>query len=257
MWSIDGAESAQPGRGHLGQARLELMFGYNCAMACAMSAIGPETKALAANAPSSKPRQGRSLASFERMLEATKALMLERGNDEFTLQEVSERGNVSIGSIYLRFESKDRLIHAVIAAELEVVIAGERVMLDKVLAKSGSLSEFLPLYIESYSAFLAANASMLRTIMQRAAIDPAVSGPGKETARRSASMSIEAILLFAKEIMGANPAEKADAMFQVIFATIARQFGLGATLESKDAKVWQVTKKELAKMALAYLHYDG
>ncbi len=221
-----------------------------------MSMIGPETAALGNNAPSSKPRQGRSLASFQRMLDATKALMLERGSEDFTLQDVSERGNVSIGSIYLRFESKDRLIHAVIAQELEAVLAGEKAMLDMVLARSKDLSDFLPLYIDSYSSFLETNAPLLRTIMQRASVDQAVSGPGRETARQSAAMSTEAILSFRSEIGGADPAKKAEAIFLIIFATLARQFGLGATTESGDPEVWKVTKHELAKMALAYLRFE-
>ncbi len=222
-----------------------------------MSISAPETDALAASALSRKPRQGRSLASYERMLEATKLLMLECGSEDFTLQDVSDRGAVSIGSIYLRFESKDRLLHAVIAQELNAVITGERAMLDEVLAKSSSLAEFLPLYISRYSAFLAENSPLLRAIMQRASLDPAVSGPGKETARRSATMSLDAIMHFRDEIGGADPAGKVHAVFQIVFATIARQYGLGATPESGDEGVWQVMQKELAKMALAYLRFDG
>lgn len=221
-----------------------------------MSTSGTQTRALAAGALSRKPRQGRSLASFERMLEATKALMLERGSEDFTLQDVSERGNVSIGSIYLRFESKDRLLHAVIAQELDQIIAGERAMIDEVLASSKSLAQFLPLYIDRYSGFLAENATLLRTVMQRAAIDPAVSGPGRETAQRSARMSLDAIMTFRDEIGGGNPEIKVQAVFQIIFATIARQYGLGATAESGDEKVWALMKPELSRMALAYLLFD-
>lgn len=222
-----------------------------------MSTARTQTQALAAGALSRKPRQGRSLASFERMLEATKSLMLERGGEEFTLQDVSERGNVSIGSIYLRFESKDRLLHAVIAQELDAIISGERELIDSVLADSTGLARFLELYIDRYSTFLAQNAPLLRTIMQRAAIDPAVSGPGKETARRSAAMSIEAMMRFSDEFGGNNPRDKAQVAFQIVFATIARQFGLGATPESGDEVVWSLVKQELAKMALAYLRFDG
>ncbi len=223
-----------------------------------MSTVGTQTQALAADALSRRPRQGRSLASFERMLEATKSLMLERGGEEFTLQDVSERGNVSIGSIYLRFESKDRLLHAVIAKELEAIIAGERALIDSVLADSTDLARFLDLYIDRYSTFLANHAPLLRTIMQRAAIDPAVSGPGKETAHRSASMSIDGMLRFSDEFGGSNPRDKAQVAFQILFATIARQFGLGSTPESgEDEAVWSLVKRELAKMALAYLRFDG
>ncbi|MEZ0244914.1 MAG: TetR/AcrR family transcriptional regulator [Sphingomonas sp.] len=191
-----------------------------------MSTAPSHTEALAESALTRKPRQGRSLASFQRMLEATKSLMLETGGDNFTLQDVSERGNVSIGSIYLRFDSKDRLLHAVIAEELQAIIASEREILDAVLAQSHSLADFLPLYIDRYSGFLEANAPLLRTIMQRASVDPAVSEPGKETARRSAAMSVAAILTFRDEIKAAAAAEKAQAVFLMIFATVARQYGL-------------------------------
>ena len=218
--------------------------------------MSTETKhvdALADSALTRKPRQGRSLASFQRMIDATKALMLESGSDNFTLQDVSERGNVSIGSIYLRFDSKDRLLHAVIAEELQAVIAKERAMLDATLAESSSLGDFLPRYIDRYSAFLEENAPLLRTIMQRASVDPAVSGPGKETARRSADMSVAAILCYRDEIKAHDAEERAAAIFHILFATVARQYGLGSTPESGDPQLWPILKRELAKMALAYL----
>ena len=220
-----------------------------------MSTLGPETEALASNAVSRKPRQGRSLASFDRMLTATKSLMLERGSEDFTLQDVSELGNVSIGSIYLRFESKDRLLHAVIASELQGLIAGEREMLEDLVKKSTNLEQFLKLYIQRYSSFLSDHARLLSTIMQRAALDPMVSGPGKETARRSASMAVEAMLNFQDEIQGDGPREKAETVFQVIFATIARQFGLGTTRESGDEQILRKLQSQLGKMTLAYLKY--
>lgn len=220
-----------------------------------MSSATPHIDALAESALNRKPRQGRSLASFERMLAASKELLLERGSEEFTLQDVSERGNVSIGSIYLRFESKDRLLHAVIARELQEIISSERAMLDLIIEEADGLGSFLDLYIERYSKFLQEHAILLGTIMQRAAIDPAVSEPGKETGRLTAAMSVEAILLHRSEIAGECQEKKVQAAFQIIFATIARQFGLGSTLESGDKDVWKLIKSELAKMALAYLRH--
>lgn len=62
------------------------------------------------------PQQGRSRASYERMLAAAEKLMVKRGNDDFTLTEVAKAGKVSIGSIYLRFDSKDDLIRASMVA---------------------------------------------------------------------------------------------------------------------------------------------
>ncbi|MCR5872609.1 MULTISPECIES: TetR/AcrR family transcriptional regulator [unclassified Sphingomonas] len=214
------------------------------------------TETLAASALSRQPRQGRSLASFRRMLDATKALMLERGSEDFTLQDVSDRGAVSIGSIYLRFESKDRLLHAVIAEELQAIVEKERELIEGILAQSSSLSEFMPRYVDGYSDFLSDHAQLLRTIMQRASIDPAVSEPGKETAQRSADLSAGAILTFRDEIRSKDPERRAHSVFRIVFATAARQFGLGSTAESADDAIWNTLKSELSTMALAYLQYE-
>ncbi len=222
-----------------------------------MSTDTHHLETLALSASSRRPRQGRSLASYERMVQATKQLMVETGGDSFTLQDVSERGQVSIGSIYLRFESKDRLLHAVIAQELQAIVASERDMLASIVAQSPRLAEFMPRYIDRYSSFLKENAPLLRTIMQRASVDSAVSEPGKETARRSAALSVDAILSYRAEIRAPDAEERAQAVFQIVFATIARQYGLGSTPESGDPEVWQFMKEQLAKMSLAYLlHAD-
>jgi AcrR family transcriptional regulator len=138
-----------------------------------------EAPALAVGSVSRKPMQGRSKASLERMLAAARDLMIERGSEEFTLQEVSQRGNVSIGSIYLRFESKDNLVRAVIANALEEIGRDEKAMIDR-LAACRTLDEFVPRFVESYAEVLRINAPLLRLCMQRAAYDPLVSRPRQE-----------------------------------------------------------------------------
>src|SRR5213080_4486402 len=59
------------------------------------------------------PLQSRSRASLERVLEAGQKLLEEEGWEGFTVQEVSRRAKVSIGSIYARAPSKDALFMAV------------------------------------------------------------------------------------------------------------------------------------------------
>lgn len=125
----------------------------------AKTAAKPRKSAsLAVEDVSRKPQQGRSKASLERMLAAARELMLERGNEDFTLQDVSQRGNVSIGSIYLRFESKDNLVRAVIADALDAISAEETTMLAALTPQCTSLGDFVPRYVESYAEVLRVNA---------------------------------------------------------------------------------------------------
>jgi AcrR family transcriptional regulator len=203
-----------------------------------------------------QPQQGRSKASLERLLTAARELMLERGNEEFTLQEVSQRGNVSIGSIYLRFESKDTLVRAVIAdADLDIA-AAEEAMFAKLRADCASLGQFIPSYVEAYAEVLRAHAPLLRLSMERASFDPLISAPGKARAKAAATAATAAILQFENAIAGQDPLTKADSSFRIIFATLARQLSLGSTAESVDQFDWEQLKRELGRMTLAYLTAD-
>lgn len=212
-----------------------------------------EADPLTAASVSRKPQQGRSKASFERILAAAEALMLERGSEDFTLQEVSSAGSVSIGSIYLRFDSKDNLVRAVIANELERIKRDEDEMLAKVLAASPALADFMPRYVELYAEVLQHHSPLLRLIMQRAAQDPGVSESGKRSAHHSATTAVAAMMTFEKEFGGTNAQQRANATFHIIFATLARQLSLGSTDESADEMDWSELKSELARMCVAYL----
>ncbi|WP_226017923.1 TetR/AcrR family transcriptional regulator [Novosphingobium sp. FKTRR1] len=209
---------------------------------------------LAVESVSRKPQQGRSKASLERMLAAAQRLMIERGSEEFTLQEVSKVGNVSIGSIYLRFESKDNLVRAVIADELERIIGDEDAMIAKVLAASTNLAEFIPHYVEDFAEILRFHAPLLRLSMLRAAYDPLIAEPGKRSAFRSVEIATAAMLRFKAEFGGTDCERKAAASYQIIFATLARQLSLGSTGESVHGQQdWTLLKIELGRMCLAYL----
>jgi AcrR family transcriptional regulator len=202
------------------------------------------------------PRQRRSHASLERMLGAAEQLMIERSSEDFTLHEVAKVGDVSIGSIYLRFEGKNDLIRAVIAREFEILDAQEDDMLVKAIGRSASLEQFMPAYVEAYAELLRHHAPLLRLIMLRAARDPLVSGPGSARGQRAREMSTTAILRYRHEIGGADPELKAASAFNVIFATLARNLSLGQAGKSEIGQDWQSLKTELGRMTLAYLRSD-
>lgn len=198
------------------------------------------------------PQQGRSKASLERMLQAARELMVERGGEDFTLIEVSKRGRVSIGSIYLRFESKDNLVRAVIAAAMETLTSAEDEMLAG-LANVASLREFVPRFVQSYAEVLTAHAPLLRLAMARAEHDPLVAEPGKNAALRAVNQTIQAMLRYPDEFGGTDREVRASAAYYIIFATLARQLSLGSSREAVTEYDWAELKRELGRMCLAYL----
>lgn len=215
-----------------------------------------EAGAFAVEDVSRKPQQGRSKASLERMLAAGRELMLERGSEEFTLQEVSDRGNVSIGSIYLRFQSKDNLVRGVIANALETLAAAEGAMLEALASDCNTLAEFVPAYVEAYAEVLRQHAPLLRMTMERASYDPLVSAPGKEHALRAERTCTNAMLAHAGEFGGGDHTVKAQSAYHIIFATLARQLSLGSSGEAVHDYDWSLLKREMGRMCLAYLRAD-
>ncbi len=215
-----------------------------------------DAPALAVANVSRKPQQGRSKASLQRMLAAAGELMLERGSEEFTLQDVSERGKVSIGSIYLRFESKDNLVRSVIAEALDALAAEEGALMDRLERDCSSLAEFVPAYVEGYAEILRHHSPLLRLTMERASFDPQVSAPGKANAQRAERLATEAMLAYSHEFGGTDHKLKAQSAYHIIFATLARQLSLGSSGEAVHNYDWSLLKREMARMCLAYLRAD-
>ncbi|MBB4615849.1 TetR/AcrR family transcriptional regulator [Novosphingobium taihuense] len=212
-----------------------------------------EQPGLAVETVSRMPQQGRSKASLERMLSAARELMLERGSEDFTLQDVNQRGNVSIGSIYLRFQSKENLVRAVIARALEDLAQTEEAMVQDVLSQSPTLDEFMPRYVAGYAEVLRVNAPLLRLAMERASFDPLVSKPGKDHALRATERGMQAMLQYRADFGGSDHETKANSAYKVVFATMARQLSLGSSGEAAHDYDWEVLKRELGRMCLAYL----
>lgn len=93
---------------------------------------------------------------------------------------MSERGSVSIGSIYLRFESKENLVRGIIADALETLAAEEDAMFTRLRNSCSGLARFVPALIDEYTAFLSNHAPILRLALERAGRDELVSNPGNQ-----------------------------------------------------------------------------
>jgi len=179
--------------------------------------------------------------------------MVARGSDEFTLQDVSKRGRVSIGSIYNRFESKDALIHAV---QLRVMERHETLMIAQIdAARAGAhdLPTLVVALIEALAETLRAHADQLRPLMQRANTDAMVAATGKTYYANTAGAVKGALLLHAADICQPDPLRAVDSAFRMIYAAIARYLGFGSATTAAWEGDWIVLKQDLARMIAAFL----
>lgn len=205
------------------------------------------------NEASREPQQGRSKASYERMLGAAEKLMVKRGNEDFTLTEVSKSGKVSIGSIYLRFDSKDDLIRAVHARVLARIEHDQGQMLDDVNTHSTSLDDYARRFVDAYAELLKVYSPVLRPIMFRAITDSTISQTGRGFAERLNNEVRKQMLRYAAEFGRPDHHRLVENAFRMIYCTLARYLGLGSSPEAANEGNWEELKEDLAIMCAAFL----
>lgn len=203
--------------------------------------------------PARAPRQQRSQASFERMIAAAEQLLRERGNDEFTLQEVAKLGKVSIGSIYCRFNSKDELIRAVQARVLEEVNSGQLRVIAEAEEKAGNLRELVMLMVEGIANTLRDHAELMRPMMLRSTNDPVVAAAGKASYAELADRARAAMLSYRHEIRQPDPEQAVHSAYRIIYAAIARYLGFGSAMSAAWEGNWEILKRDVGKMCAAFL----
>jgi AcrR family transcriptional regulator len=69
--------------------------------------------------PRKRPRQARAKATVETILDASARVLVRRGFDRFTTNEVAETAGVSIGSLYQYFPNKEALVAALIEKHID------------------------------------------------------------------------------------------------------------------------------------------
>jgi len=198
------------------------------------------------------PVQGRSKASYERMLAAAEALMLAHGSDEFTLQDVSREGKVSIGSIYNRFESKDALIHAMQLRVLERVDAAMHERIDQARAQTHDLDHLVVRLVEVVAETLREFADLMRPLMMKASSDTVVATTGKRSYALTANAVKEAMDQYRADIRQPDPDRAIDSAYRILYAAIARYLGFGSTTTAAWEGDWAVLKMDLARMIAGF-----
>lgn len=199
------------------------------------------------------PRQDRSKASLERMLDVTEQLLVERPQDSFTLQQVSELSGASIGSISFRFGSKDHLTQAALLRALERIMAQEADMIARVRTDAWNIDTFVTSYVSEFADFLQANGPLLRQVMRQAARDPLLAAKGQLAVTQGAELARQAFLDWRGSFGGTRPEEKVGTVFHIIFSTLARQLGINILGEPAFFQDLQDLKRELAWLTLSYL----
>ncbi|MFS6749767.1 TetR/AcrR family transcriptional regulator, partial [Staphylococcus aureus] len=107
------------------------------------------------------PRQARSRATIEAMLDATARILGERGWAGITTNAVAETAGVSIGSLYQYFPNKLALVEAVRQRHFDEVLAVLRAATDPEAPRARRVTAFVDGMIAAHGRYPAAHRALL------------------------------------------------------------------------------------------------
>jgi AcrR family transcriptional regulator len=199
------------------------------------------------------PQQRRSRASFDRVLEAGADILREQGIEGFTLQDVSKRAGVSIGSIYGRVASKDDLVLAIYDREMER-IAQRQQRIEADSQREGLTGRALvETLVRDMAELMLAESATLRVFMQRAASDPVIWRRGAERSHALAEIFETALLEHRDELAHPDLDVAIDVAYRFVYCTLARRITHGPSFESDRELADERLVSELATAAADYL----
>jgi AcrR family transcriptional regulator len=203
-----------------------------------------------------EPKQDRSRASFERVLDAATELLAEKGYSEFTLQDLSRRSKVSIGSIYCRVDGKDDLIRLVQVRVLDRLDVDQATFINRLRRQELPLRELVLETVTQFGNFLRKNASILRAFMELGARDAGAGEIGKQHFNQALHDFKLLVLERRSEIKHADPEHAVEACFHVVYASLGRYLGLGTMDHESETGNWDQLLEDLSLMALFFLLGD-
>jgi AcrR family transcriptional regulator len=199
------------------------------------------------------PKQDRSRASLERVLDTAVDILRQNGYDGFTLHEVSKRSGTSIGSIYCRVKSKDELFHAVQEHALANIDSEIQAILDPSTWTKVPPRRLICFLVRELAEHLRRHTPILRSFIAREVVDTVVRKRGKRSHALVAERFQRLLLLHAKDFSHPDPERAALFCFNLAFAAIAKHLDLDTITPSQDGAQWNQLIDDLGRVISLYL----
>ncbi len=180
------------------------------------------------------PRQARTRAAWERVLDSGVALIEDVGYDGLTIAALCERASVTPPTIYARAGDKETLLLAIYERAMERIRASDQ------LPERATVREA----VAAVAAVWFENAALLRGIVHRAATDPEVFRRGRENSQDLARRFRAAI---------GGDEHMADSVFRIVYATLVQHVMYGPQFESDLAVDDEALIEMLGDVAERYL----
>ena len=197
--------------------------------------------------------QARAQKSAEKVLAATCELLRERAFAEFTLNDVSQRAKVSIGSIVNRYAYKDNLIRTAMLAALEDYDMAERSWFQAALASSKCLREMVEQLVGIVTDGWLDHSVALKSMVHFAQSDEILRHCLDTQSERSEANAVEALLAFRNEFGSGVAEDKARFVNNAIRSIVSSNVKHRQPLVPTFPELPPALKRDLISMSLACL----
>ncbi len=199
------------------------------------------------------PLQRRSQESLERLLQAGLEVLAEAGFEGFTLQEVSRRAGVSIGSIYARVANREALILAVYERAMDEIRHQEERFARDAALEDLTPRELVETLVTDMAEIMLGNAPILGVFMRQAPMNPEIWRRGAENSQITARMFSRALEAHRHELRHPDPDLAIDVAFRMVYCTLARRITHGPQFESARPVSDEQLVAELGRAVADYL----
>ena len=202
------------------------------------------------------PRQARSQATLDRILDAAEALCEEKSFDDSPVAEIVQRARSSVGAFYTRFEDKDALLHALYDRFQEQALATA----DEALAierwEGARIPEILSEVVRFLVEIYREQRGLLRTFFARAATDPDFAMRSRHVDDEVAKQLAGLLLARRDEIHHPDPELAVRFGCRVLMASLEELLLSEPERSPEHALSDDAISAELARTYLAYLGVD-
>lgn len=199
------------------------------------------------------PRQARSQRTMEKILDATEAILLERGLDAVTVPEVVKAAGSSVGAFYTRFPDKRALLETVHQRACERSLAQAEALLAPEHWEGASLRDLVHAGVKIAVEVFGSRRNIMNAFAQAFAGDAGFAGRRAHTAVAIGERLAALVLAKRAEITHPHPKAAMEMALRVVTATLEQRNAFAVSGLEAVAIADATLARELERMVCAYL----
>ena len=205
------------------------------------------------NSPVNPPRQKRSRHSFEQLMKAGIEILREGAEAEFSIADLSRRTGVSVGSIYQRFGSKERIYLALqdrvlseLDGEVEQLFAPNN-------ARAAPFESVVADAVRRFCGHLRRNEALLRALITRDVGNAAALARGELSSQRIEAALLDFLAASLVEMRNTEVRASARVGFRVLYSSAWSRLMKQPLALAEPEYSWEGFTETMTEFYSAYL----